>query len=212
MFSLVCSDSERGFMATFYKGAGIGTHWHIHDSRREGFTARTPGTPSTIEALISHIVVGTTESPYISLTRSYAVAWHYAMSGGTSIPTLNNPGYVYEIEIDTPLPAGLKLLDPIKEVASNLPYPVDIGSEGGYISYQHNGLPTFLLGVVSPGDMSHFRVGRQPQPPGPGLPCPPNLTPQLEAFVNALRDAEILFYGAIPSDCVRERFEVVFPD
>ena len=20
-------------MATFYKGAGIGTHWHIHDSR-----------------------------------------------------------------------------------------------------------------------------------------------------------------------------------
>lgn len=197
-------------MATFYKGAGIGTHWHTRDSRQEGFTARAPGTAPTIEALVSHIVVGTAESPYISLTRSYAVAWNYAMSGGTSIPTLDNPGYVYEIEIDTPLPAELKFLDPIKEIAMNLPISIDADFGGEYPFYQHNGLPNFLLGVVSPGDMSHFRIGRQPQPPGPGLPCPPNLTPQLEALVNALRDAEILFHGSIPSYCIKERFEVVF--
>ena len=72
-------------MATFYKGAGISTHWHTHDSRRVGFTARAPGTAPTTEALVSHIVVGTAESPYISLTRSCAVAWNYAMSGGTSV-------------------------------------------------------------------------------------------------------------------------------
>lgn len=196
-------------MATFYKGAGIGTHWHTRDSRRVGFTARSPTTNPETEVLIDHIATNAA-SPYISLTRSYAVAWDYAINAGTSIPTLDNPGYVYEIEIDTPLPSGLKLLDPIKEIALNLPDPIDISSEGEYPFYQHNGLPTFLLGVVSPGDMSHFRMGRQPQPPGPGLPCPPNLTPQLEAFVNALRDAEVLFHGSIPSYCVKERFEVVF--
>ena len=197
-------------MATFYKGAGIGTHWHTRDSRRIGFTARSPATHPETEALIDHIATSTVNSPYISLTRSYAVAWDYAMRGGTSIPTLNNPGYVYEIEIDTPLPSGLKLLDPIKEIALNLPPPIDADFEKEYPFYQHNGLPNFLLGVVSPGDLSHFRIGRQSQPPGPGSPCPPNLTPQLEALVNALRDAEILFHGSIPSSCVKERFEVVF--
>ena len=140
------------------------------------------------------------------------MAWDYAIRGGTNIPTTDKPGYVYEIEIDVPLPSGLKLLDPIKEVALSLPDFVDINFQGEYPFYQHNGLPTFLLGVVSPEDMSHFRIGRQPQPPGPGLQCPPNLTPQLEAFVNALRDAEILFHGSIPSYCVKERFEVVFLD
>ncbi len=197
-------------MATFYKGAGIGTHWHINDSREVGFEARSPTAMPTIEAVITHVAKSTANSPYVSLTRSYAVAWNYAVRGGTNIPTLDKPGYVYEIEIDVPLPSGLKLLDPIKEVALNLPDPVDISSEGEYPFYQHNGLPTFLLGVVIPEDMSHFRIGRQPQPPGPGLPCPPNLTPQLEALVNALRDAEILFHGDIPAYCVRERFEVVF--
>ena len=197
-------------MATFYKGASVGTHWHINDSRDVGFKARSPTTNPTIAALITHITKSTTNSPYISLTRSYAVAWNYAVRGSTDIRTLDKPGYIYEIEIDTPLPSGLKLLDPIKEVAMSLPDPIDVDFEEEYPFYQHNGLPNFLLGVVSPADMSHFRIGRQPQPPGPGLPCPPNLTPQLEAFVNALRDAEILFYGAIPSYCVKERFEVVF--
>lgn len=154
-------------MATFYKGAGIGTHWHIQDSRRVGFTARSPATHPETEVLINHIATSTVNSPYISLTRSYAVAWDYAMRGGTSIPTLDNPGYVYEIEIDPPLPSGLKLLDPIKEIALNLPSPIDADFEEEYPFYQHNGLPNFLLGVVSPGDLSHFRIGRQLQPPGP---------------------------------------------
>lgn len=199
-------------MATFYKGAGIGTHWHIQDSRQVGFTARSPETASTTAALIDHISVGTINSPYVSLTRSYAVAWDYAMRGGTDIPTSTNPGYVYEIEIDIPLPSGIELLDPIKEVGSKLPIPNDADFEGGYPFYQHNGLPTFLLGVVSPGDMSHFQVGRLPQPPGPGVPCLPNLTPQLETLVNALRDAEILLHGHVPPSCVKNRFEAWFTE
>ena len=197
-------------MATFYKGAGVGTHWHIHDSREVGFEARSPTTQPTIKALITHVAEGTTNSPYISLTRSYAVAWDYAVRGGTDIRTLDKRGYVYEIEIDVPLPFGLELFDPVKEVARSLPNPIDVDSEGGYPFYQHNGLPTFLLGVVSPESMAHFQVGRQPQPPGPGASCPPNLTPQLEALVKALRDAEVLLHGHIPSSCVKNRFEVQF--
>ena len=199
-------------MATFYKGAGIGTHWHTHDSRRVGFTARSPATHPDTEALIEHIATGTANSPYISLTRSYAVAWNYAVRGTTNIRTLDKQGYVYEVEIDIPLPSGLELLDPVKEVAMSLPNPIDVGSEAEYPIYQHNGLPTFLLGVVSPRDMSRFQIGRQPQPPGPGVPCPPNLTPQLEALVNALRDAEILFHRHIPPSCVKNRFEVKFTE
>ena len=147
-------------MATFYKGAGVGTHWHINNSREVGFEARSPTTRPTIEALIAHVAESTANSPYISLTRSYAVAWNYAMRGGTDIPTLDKPGYVYEIEIDVPLPSGLKLLDPVKEIALGLPNPVDVYSEGGYPSYQHNGLPTLLLAVFNPEGMSHLRIGR----------------------------------------------------
>ena len=197
-------------MITFYKGAGVGTHWHINASREIGFEAISPTTRPTVEALITHVAKGTANSPYISLTRSYAVAWNYAVRGGTDIHTLDKRGCVYEIEIDIPLPFGLELLDPVKEVARSLPNPIGIDSEGGYPFYQHNGLPAFLLGVVSPGDMSHFRIGRQPQPPGPGVPCPPNLTPQLVALVNALRDAEILLHGRISPSCVKNRFEVNF--
>ena len=199
-------------MATFYKGAGLGTYWHVHDSRQVGFTARAPETAPMTAAMIVHITAGTINSPYISLTRSYAVAWDYAMRGGTDIPTLDKPGYVYEIEIDSPLPSGLRLVDPVKEVALNLPTPIDVDSEEEDFFYQHNGLPTFLLGVVDPITMLHLQVGRQPQPPGPGVPCPPNLTPQLEAFVNALRDAEILLHGHIPPSCVKNRFEVNFTE
>jgi len=193
-------------MATFYKGAGIGTHWHVHDSRRVGFTARSPATYPETKVLIEHIATGTDNSPYISLTRSYAVAWDYAMNG-TEIPTSTNPGYVYEIEIDIPLPSDLRILDPIKEVALSLPMA---DSESEYPFYQHNGLTNFLLGVVSPSDMLHFQIGRELQPPGPGVPCAPNLTSQLEALVKALRDAEILACGHIPAHCVKNRFDVEF--
>ena len=195
-----------------YKGAGLGTHWHSHDSCRVGFTARSPETGPSTAMLINHVATGTVNSPYISLTRSYAVAWDYAMSGGADVPTPDKPGYIYEIEIDIPLPSGLKLLDPVKEVALSLQTPIDTDFQEELPFYQHNGLPTFLLGVVDPITMLHLQIGRQPQPPGPGVPCPPNLTPQLKAFVNALRDAEILLHGHIPPSCVKNRFEVNFTE
>jgi hypothetical protein len=200
------------FMATFYKGAGVGTHWHVNDSRQIGFTARSPQTTPTTDTLIEHIATSTANSPYISLTRSYAVAWHYAMWGGTTgiIPTRNNSSYVYEVEIDSSLSTDLKLFDPIKEVAISLQDPADVDVQKEFSFYQHNGLPNFILGVVDPQNMLDFQVGRRPQPPGPGEPCLPNLTPQLGALVNTLRDAEILVHGHIPQSCVKNRFDVEF--
>ncbi|MDG4603388.1 MAG: hypothetical protein P9C48_09030 [Defluviicoccus sp.] len=41
-----------------------------------------------------------------------------------------------------------------------------------------------------------------------GTPRAPNLSPELETLVRALRDAEILAVGNVPASCVRSRYEV----
>ena len=187
-----------------YRGAGIGSYWYVHNPASRGFTARAPHTSATSERLMHHISRGTGNSPFISLTRSYAVARHYAVLGSARPPTPNDPAYVYEIEIQFPLPAGLQLLDPVKEVAKILP---DLPGQG--LPYQHDGLPTFLLGVVAPKNMQQFLAQHAPQPPSSeGSPRPPNLSLELETLVRALRDAEILALGIIPATCVRNCFRI----
>ncbi len=196
-------------MATFYKGAGIGTHWHTHDSQEVGFEARSPTTVPTIEEMITHVARETANSPYVSVTCSYAVAWHYAVYSGREIPSLSHPAYVYEIEIDMPPSGELYVCDPVAEVSQMLLGSTGAGIQGEVPTYQHNGLPSLLLGVVDPEKRGHCLVGRQPQPPGPGALSPPNITRPLRTFVNVLRDAEILVYRHIPAVCVTDRFDVV---
>jgi hypothetical protein len=192
-------------MPLFYRGAGVGTFWHLNDARVNGFTAQAPEVVPSIDRLMQHVARGTINSPYISLTRSFGVAWNYAVFYGRSatLATHNSPGYVYEIEINDPLPSGLQLLDPLKDVAAAAPAPL------APISYQHDGLPEFLLGVVEPNKYGHFlsMPSLQP-PPGGGTLRPPNLTIQLETLVRVLRDAEILAVGNIPATLIRSRFEV----
>ena len=188
-------------MPIFYRGAGVGTYWHGMDARTTGFTARHPGMTPTGDRLMEHIARAATASPYISLTRSYAVAWDYAING-TCRPTQQNPGYVYEVEIEGRPPLGLAIVDPVREVASQLPTPL------ASLSYQHNGLPSFLLGVVNK-TMGNFLLDPGPQVPGSVGPfAAPNLTIHLKALVRALRDAEILAVGSIPASCVRFRHDV----
>ena len=159
---------------------------------------------ATPDQLMLHIARGTVNSPFISLTRSYGIAVNYASFFGTVVPTPQYPAYVYEIEISEPIPSGLKLLDPIKEVAPILPPPIAIQP-----SYQHDGGPAFLLGVVDPINMRQFLTQYAPQPPdSAGTPRTPNLTIALETLVRTLRDAEILAEGTIPASCVNHRFEV----
>lgn len=191
-------------MAIFYRGAGIGTYWYHNDPVRQGFIARAPGMEPTTSRLMLHIARNTVNSPFISMTRSYGVAWHYAMSSSTRIPTPSDPAYVHEIEIQEPLPPGLHLLDPVKEVANMLPDPTSPGPP-----YQHDGLPDFLIGIVDPGNMGHFlRQSSLQLPRSEGTQRSPNLTIELETLVRALRDSEILAHGAIPATCVRNSFDV----
>lgn len=193
-------------MPLFYRGAGPGTYWHTNDARLTGFTAQFPGMARGINQLRLHIARGTVASPYISLTRSYAVAWDYAVSTGktTVVATAANPGFVYEIEIDKPAPRGLVLIDPTKEVADALPKPLD-----SVPPYQHDGGPEFLLGVVDPVGMpAHLTAPYLQPPPGGGTARPPNLSIDLETLVRALRDAEILALGSIPAHCILRRIAV----
>jgi hypothetical protein len=138
------------------------------------------------------------------LTRSFGVAWDYAVHFGRSTPaTPANPGFVYEVEIDEPPPLGLVLLDPVREVVNNAPGPL------AAIPYQHDGSQEFLLGVVSPTKLGRYLKApcRQP-PPATGTKRPPNLSLELEALIRAVRDSEILAIGVIPTACVRNRYPV----
>jgi hypothetical protein len=107
------------------------------------------------------------------------------------------------VELDDPLPKGIDLLDPVQEIAKNVPGPLSP------VGYQHDGQPGFLLGVVNPVTMKrHLRAPFIQPPPATGTPRGPNLSIQLEALVRALRDAELLTVGSIPAACIRNRFSV----
>lgn len=190
-------------MAIFYRGSGVGTYWHFNDARLIGFNAHFPGANRTTASLMNHIKNGTTASPFISMTRSYSVAWSYALFSGHAVPTAGAPAYVYEIVINDPPPVGLTVLDPLSEIAAAVPAPLSA------ISYQHDGLPAFLMGVLDPVSMSHHLTAQIKQPPpGGAAPRAANLTPELETLVRALRDAEILAVGTIPTGCVVNRYSV----
>ena len=131
-------------MAIFYRGTGIGTYLHIHDARQTGFIARTPQMQPTTDRLMLHIARGTVNSPFISLTRSYGIALNYANFFGAEISTPQYRAYVYEIEINEPIPLELNFLDPIKEVAPISPSPIGINPP-----YQHDGGPAFLLVLLT---------------------------------------------------------------
>ncbi len=190
-------------MAIFYRGSGVGTYWHLHDARLSGFTAHLPGAHRALAALINHVKNGTTSSPFISMTRSYSVAWSYAIFSGRAVPTAAAPAYVYEIDIADPPPVGLAILDPLSEIAAAVPSPLHSAS------YQHDGLPDFLMGVLDPATMGHhLTTPIKHPPPGGATPRAANLTPELETLVRALRDAEILAVGTIPASCVVHRYPV----
>ena len=124
-------------MPIFYKGASPGTHWHTHDATSIGFTSRNPGMLPDTDRVMQHISRGN-DSPYISLTRSYGVAYSYAVAGAIS----SDPGFIYEVVIDDPIPGTMQMLDPVKVVAASAPAPL------ASVPYQHDGLPEFLISVV----------------------------------------------------------------
>ena len=175
-------------MATFYKGAAIGTHWHTRDSRRVGFTAISPATNPGTEVLIDHIATSTANSPYISLTRSYAVAWHYAVFNSRREPGPGEPAYIYEIEIDDSLPHGLNLFGSRQRRSVHI-------------------LPQPLRGIVDLGYMEDLLGGEIPQPPNPGGGFSPNVELQTNLHSHSHNEMQrCWFHGYIPPFCVKHRF------
>lgn len=68
------------------------------------------------------------------------------------------------------------------------------------ISYHHDGDMNFLLGVANPIGMGAHLTAPAKQPGGSGgTRRAPNLTIELETFVRALRDAEVLVLGPVPA-------------
>lgn len=191
-------------MARFFKGVGVGTHWHNNDPRTTGgFIAHYPGGRAGATSVMNHIARGTTTTPYISLTRSYGVAEAYARQASRIRPTSELPSYVFEIDIDGPPPVGLQVQDPVA-VLSQLVDPLAINA------YYHDGDMKFLLGVVDSSSMRVHLIAPVRTPPNThATPRAANLSPSLEAMVWALRDAEVLALGAIPAACIIYRHEVV---
>ena len=155
---------------------------------------------ASVGNLMSHVARGTTTSPFVSLSRSFGVAKDYAIDASAALPTVTRPAYVYEIDIDPS--HGLEVIDPLYEVSRLFKNPLTPSS------YHHDGSQSFILGVVDPARMAAYLSAPAPQPSltSGGTSRPPNLTIELETMVRALRDAEILVVGAVPSVCVVTRF------
>ena len=137
---------ERLSMAAFYKGVGAGTHLIKFDLRLSGLAPRRIGAQFSVNSLMTHIGGATEHTPCISLTRSYGVARNYALTGQV-VPTATSPGHVYEVEINAPPPGGIRVIDPVVELAGHYVDPL------ANITYHHDGDMNLLLGVVDPPNM-----------------------------------------------------------
>jgi hypothetical protein len=191
-------------MAIFYRGVGAGSYWNTgsRDPRMTGFTPQDPRVTPSTDQVMRHVIHGPQNSPYVSLTRSWGVALHYARNGRVR-PTSASPAHIWVIEISDPLPPNVSLVDPVVEVATSLPAP-----QNG-ISYQHDGLPTCLIGLI---DVSQRQLILDPIPVPPGSNPPltaPNITVQLKTIVFGLRDAEILAVGTVPCSCIKTFHEII---
>ena len=128
----------------YFKGVGPGTYWAKALPHLYGFTAQntncTISSTNRIDLIIDHIAQGAPpHSPFISLTSSLKIAECYAMVGSSRIATPSNPGLVFEIRFDDPLPLGLQVFDPIQELADIAPDPPEIPQ------YHHDGDINFFL-------------------------------------------------------------------
>jgi hypothetical protein len=178
----------------------VGTHHHPTDLRTTGIMPRKTGSLNEI-TVQQHIARGTTTSPCISLTRSYGVAFDYAMNSGFAAPTSALPAHVYELQV--PDDPGVPLIDPVDYIASRHANPLVSPS------YHHDGDQRFL-GLIAYPLPAGGGLGLARRPPGMsgGGPRPPYLSPQLETIVFAIRDAEILVYGNIPPAWMANRYDV----
>lgn len=185
-------------MPFFYKGVGIGTHWYLNDPRTSGgFRPHQPGIHEVAE-FVNHISNATTTSPYISLTRSYEVAYEYANEASRTMPTATLRPRVYRIRLNDPLPPGIVLYDPIEVIAAMVPGPL------ANIPYHHDGSMNVIVGLAQPNTpQGQAYLSKRIMLPGGSFGVTgAKVTPELNALVRAIRDAEVLCLGTIPSGMI----------
>jgi hypothetical protein len=189
-------------MARFFKGVRVGSYLHSRNLHAIGLGPTHPGGTYDVDTIVNHIVLGTTVSPCVSLTKSYGVAEEYARRGGTAFPTRSNPAHVYEIAINHGDPEANGLVDPVCEISQ-------AENDASVSSYHHNGDRTFLLSIVDPRRFFRYGSKSSPQPRNTtNPPIPHTSSLRLRALVYALRDAEIIFHGTIPARCIIYRHDV----
>lgn len=186
-----------------YKGVGTGTFNHSRDLRKVGIEPRSPSPrKASVHDVCQHVARGTTTSPFISFSRSYGIAYNYALNYSVTEPTISSPAYVYEVAI--PDRARVEIIDPVLLVASEQKDPL------GSPSYHHDGEQDFMRYVLDPNERL-FGAPLALRPPGMGAAAPTRLEIELETIAFALRDAEILVEGNILKDWVITRYDVTIP-
>ncbi|WP_348751651.1 hypothetical protein [uncultured Aquincola sp.] len=184
----------QGAMVTssvLYKGAGPGSHWHVHDARLTGFSpsATAPPTPAGV---VRHIAQGSLVSPYISFTTSFAVARQYALVGVGGVASSASPGYVYEVDVSQ-MGVPFTFVNPLERLIA--------GSNGRYC-HEHNGTGA-LLAEIAAGMLSWSAAMQS------GMQyVTPTVTPELRALVFAVRDAEVLSDRSVPAAAIFRRHNV----
>lgn len=191
-----------------YKGAGPGTHWFVTDPRTGGFVvAPAPAGPN---AIVRHIVNYSWPSCYTSFSASYAAACEYALSGPAGAASLTNPGYVYEIDVQVALAAGVHFVDPVHMILGANPA---LGVAA--LPTHHDGGADLIRGIADPLQAAILMMSPRrptnpavPAGPGSGAVGAPVVQSQLRAVVFALRDAEVLADTNVGAGCVTQRYLV----
>jgi hypothetical protein len=177
-----------------FKGASAGSHWYVHDPRTNNGFVSSPGTKD-VAAIVNHITNYSHPSPYLSFTASPAIARGYALPIGGSV------GRIYEIyEIETAKLSPVELYDPLFEITTA--YGKLAKFKGPLWTTHHEG-DAGLLSAVAEG-----RTPRAPVPHRRHAQRPPQVGAHLQAVVFALRDAEVLLAGNLPSTCIVDAWDV----
>ena len=148
-----------------------------------------------MNAIVNHITAYSHPSPYLSVTSSFAIARRYALLGPVGLAAPSAPGFVYEIDLSA-ISNPVKLIDPIKHIASHF---------RGAGAHEHNG-DQVLLSEIAMGNHGANPYAKAHQLGG--HLAMPAVNAQLTALVFAIRDAELLVFGAVPHHAVVQRHDV----
>lgn len=174
-----------------FKGASAGSHWYVQDPRTNSGFVSSPGTKD-VAALVNHITNYSHPSPYLSFTASPAIAREYALPVGGS------RGRIYEIE--TAMLSPVELYDPLFEITTA--YGKLAKFKGPVWATHHEG-GAGLLSAIAEG-----RSSGAPVPHRRNAQRAPQVSQHLQAVVFALRDAEVLLAGNLPSTCIVDAWDV----